>query len=111
MRILLDECVPRPLRRDLATHDVRTVQEMGWVGLENGELLQEMTDAGFDVFLPVDQNLRYQQNLRKAGVAVVVLVAMSNKLTDLAPLMPRTVAALAKIRPGELVEITGRVEP
>ncbi|HTK74922.1 MAG TPA: hypothetical protein VL371_06650 [Gemmataceae bacterium] len=110
MRILLDECVPRPLRRDLATHDVRTVQEMGWVGLENGELLHEMTDAGFDVFLTVDQNLRYQQNLREAGVAVVVLMAVRNKLSDLAPLMPRTVAALAKIRPGESVEITGQAD-
>jgi hypothetical protein len=73
--------------------------------------LQQMTDAGFDVFLTVDQNLRYQQNLRKAGVAVVVLVAVSNKLSDLGPLVPRTVAALGKIRPGELVEITMQEAP
>jgi hypothetical protein len=80
MRILLDECVPRPLRRNLPGHDVRTVQEMGWDGHENGDLLRELLAAGFDVFLTVDQNLRYQQNLRAAGVAVLVLVAPTNKL-------------------------------
>ena len=111
MRILLDECVPRPLMRELGAHDVRTVQEMEWAGLENGELLQKMTAAGMEAFLTVDQNLRYQQNLRAAGVAVVVLVAVSNKLSDLMPLMPQTVAALAKIQPGELIEVTRPDEP
>jgi hypothetical protein len=105
MRILLDECVPRPLRRSLPGHDVRTVQEMGWDGLENGDLLREFTAAAFDVFLTVDQNLQYQQNLRAAGVAIVVLIAPSNKLSDLAPLMPKVVAVLATIQPGELIEV------
>jgi hypothetical protein len=105
MRILLDECAPRPLRGSLTGHDVRTVQEMGWNGLENGELLRKFTTAGFDVFLTVDQNLQYQQNLRAAGVAVLVLIAPSNKLVDLEPLMPKTIGALAVIQPGELVEI------
>lgn len=105
MRILLDECAPRPLRRSLPGHDVRTVQEMGWDGLENGDLLREFTSAGFDVFLTVDQNLQYQQNLRAAGVAIIVLIAPSNKLSDLDPLMPKAAAALATIRPGELVEV------
>jgi hypothetical protein len=63
MRILLDECVPRRLARELAGHDVRTVPEMGWSGKRNGELLQLMAGQGFEVFLTVDQNLRYQQNL------------------------------------------------
>jgi hypothetical protein len=105
MRIPLDECAPQPLRGGLPGHDVRTVQEMGWAGLGNGELLREMTAAGFDVFLTVDQNLQYQQNLRAAGVAVVVLVAPTNRLSDLAPLMPKAAAALAAIRPGQLVEV------
>jgi hypothetical protein len=105
MRILFDECVPRPLRRHLSGHQVRTVQEMGWAGLKNGELLHEVTAAGLDMFLTVDQNLQHQQNLRAAGVTVVVLVALSNKMVDLEPLMPRVVAALAAIRPGELIEI------
>src|SRR5262249_38959332 len=105
MRILLDECVPRRLRRELPGHDVKTVPEMGWAGKKNGELLQLMTAQGFEVFVTVDQNLRYQQNLKSAAVAVVVLVAASNRLADLVPLMPSALAALGSIKPGEVVEI------
>jgi hypothetical protein len=68
MRILIDECVPRRLRREPPTHDVRTVAEMGWSGKKNGELLRLMNDNGFEVLLTVDQNLRHQQNLKAAGV-------------------------------------------
>jgi hypothetical protein len=87
-------------------HDVRTVPEMGWSGKKNGELLQLMAAKGFEVFITVDQTLRYQQNLQAAAVAVVVLVAASNRLTDLLPLMPSARAALASIKPGAVVEIT-----
>ena len=70
MRVLLDECVPRPLRRELAGHDVLTIREMGWAGKTNGELLALMASAGFHVLLTVDQNLRHQQGLATSGVAV-----------------------------------------
>jgi PIN like domain len=90
MRILLDECVPRPLRHELPGHDVRTVPEMGWAGKKNGELLQLMAQQAFEVFLTVDQNLRFQQNLSGAGVGIIVLVAPTNRLADLVPLMSRS---------------------
>jgi hypothetical protein len=106
MRILLDECVPRPLRRELPGHQVQTVPEMGWSGKTNGELLRLMAQANFAVFLTADQNLRYQQNLRTAGVAVIVLIAPSNRLPDLAPLMPTVRAWLDTIQPGQLVEVS-----
>jgi hypothetical protein len=106
MRILLDECVPRRLRRELPGHDVRTVPEMGWSGKKNGELLALMTTQGFEVLLTVDQNLRYQQNLQAAGLALIVLVAASTRLADLVPLMPSVPAALGSISPGDIVEIT-----
>lgn len=106
MRILLDECVPRRLRRESPGHDVRTVPEMGWSGKKNGELLQLMNGQGFEVLVTVDQNLRYQQNLVAAGVAVVVLIASSNRLADLVPLMPSALASLGSIKPGDTVEIT-----
>jgi hypothetical protein len=105
MRILLDECVPRPLKRELASHDVHTVPEMGWSGKKNGELLALMVSQHFEVFVTVDQNLSYQQNLRAANLAVVVLIAPSNRLADLLPLMPSVHTALAAIQPGDLVEI------
>lgn len=105
MRILLDECVPRRLRRDLPGHDVRTVAEMGWSGKKNGELLRSMAADGFDVLVTVDQNLQHQQNLRAAGIGVVVLIAASNRWADLKPLMPAAEVALGSIQAGDVVEI------
>jgi hypothetical protein len=106
MRILLDECVPRRLRQALSGHDVRTVAEMGWSGKKNGELLQLMAGQGFEVFLTADQNIRHQQDLKAAGVAMIVLVAVSNRLADLVPLMPSARTALRSLKPGGVVEIT-----
>jgi len=105
MRILLDECVPRPLKRELTDYEIRTVVEMGWSGKKNGELLQLMTQESFTILLTADQNLRYQQNLQEAGVAVVVLVAPSNRLPDLIPLMPKARSVLSAIAPGEVIEV------
>lgn len=107
MRILLDECVPRPLRRELTDREVRTVVEMGWSGRKNGELLQLMRQEGFTILLTTDQNLRYQQNLQQARVAVIVLVAPSNRLPDLVPLMPEVCNLLDTISAGEVIEVKG----
>lgn len=109
MRLLLDECVPRPLKRELTDYEVRTVVEMGWSGKKNGELLQLMVEERFIIFLTADQNLRYQQNLQEAGVAVVVLVAPSNRLSDLVPLIPSVRSVLATIAPGEVIEVEGEL--
>jgi hypothetical protein len=78
---------------------------MGWSGKKNGEVLALMIPHGFEVFLTVDQNLSYQQNLRAANLAVIVLIVRSNRLADLLPLMPSVHAALTTIQPGDLVEI------
>jgi hypothetical protein len=106
MRILLDECVPRRLRRELPGHDIRTVPEMGWSGKKNGELLALMVAQGFEVLMTVDQNVRHQQNLQAFDVAVIVLVGASNRLADLVPLMPSAQVALSSISHGDVVEIT-----
>lgn len=105
MRVLLDECVPRRLGRLVSGHTVRTVTQEGWAGKKNGELLALMAVAGYEVLLTVDQGIQHQQQLRVAGVAVVVLVGPSNQLADLAPLVPGVLTALARIRPGEVVEV------
>jgi len=60
MRVLLDECLPRRLKRELAGHDVRTVAEMGWAGNSNGALLN-LAQEKFDIFVTVDKNLTAQQ--------------------------------------------------
>lgn len=87
MRVLLDECLPRRLKRELVGHDARTAPEMGWASKKNGELLA-LAAADFDVFLTSDRNLSYQQNLDAFDIAVIVLLAVSNRIDDLRPLMP-----------------------
>jgi hypothetical protein len=106
MRILLDECVPRRLRRELAGHDVRTAPEMGWAGKQSGALLRALAGHGFEALITVNQNLRHQQNLHAAAVAVVVLVAGINRLADLVPLMPAVETALGSVVPGAVVVIS-----
>lgn len=105
MRILIDECMPRLLRRELPDHDARTVVEMGWSGKKNGELLRVMRQDRFEVLLTADQSLRHQQNLATFGVAVVVMIAGGNRLRDLKPLMPSVETALVGILPGHVVEV------
>lgn len=103
--MLLDECVPKPLKRELNEYEVRTVAEMGWSGKKNGELLQLMMQAGFAILLTTDQNLRYQQNLQQAGIAVIVLVAPSNRLPDLIPLISDARNVVKTISAGEVIEV------
>ena len=107
MRLLLDECVPRPLKRELPGHVVNTVGEMGWSSRRNSELLALMLRSGFTAFLTVDQNLEFQQNVRASGIAVVVVVARTNRLKELRPLAPALRAALDRVQPGELIRVTG----
>jgi len=106
MKVLLDECVPRKLRRELAEHDVLTVTERGWSGIKNGKLLA-LAEAEFDVFLTVDQNLKYQQNLEAFDIGVILLVARSNRLKTLLPLMPEAKKALENIKAGEFIRVGG----
>jgi|SRR5580704_1779324 predicted nuclease of predicted toxin-antitoxin system len=106
MRVLLDECVPRTLRKELRGHDVRTVAEVGWAGVKNGDLLQ-LAASQFDVLLTVDQNLEYQQNLADLPVAVVVIHVPSNDVAVLRPLIPAVLAALAEIKPRTVTHIRG----
>lgn len=101
MRVLLDECLPRKLKREVQAEVVKTVPEMGWAGTKNGSLLR-LAEREFDVFLTNDQNLEHQQNLQGFALAVVVLVAFTNDIEDLRPLMPATNEALKVIGSGEI---------
>lgn len=97
MRVLLDECVPRRLRLELADHAVRTVGEMGWSGIRNGALLQTAA-AEFDCLVTVDRNLQFQQTLISLQIAVVVIAAKSNRLEHLIPLMSQVRDCLKSLR-------------
>ena len=105
-RILLDECLPRDLKKHLSDHDAKTVPEAGWASKENGELL-ELAASDFDVFVTVDRNLTFQQNLANLKIAVVVLGARGNRLVDLQPLVPALLDAIKTIERGQVVKIDG----
>jgi predicted nuclease of predicted toxin-antitoxin system len=104
MRVLLDEQLPRHLARELTGHQVRTVQQEGWAGLKNGELLRRAAEK-FDVLVTADQNLQFQQNLAGARLGVVLLAARSTALEDLRPLVPATLNAIGRVRPGEMIRV------
>ena len=103
MKILFDQGTPVPLRRHLPRHDVATAAEMDWSQLTNGELLAAATEAGFEVLVTTDQNLRYQQNLKDRRIAVVVLMTASwpriSKQAD------KVAAAIEGAGSGDYIEI------
>lgn len=78
--------------------------EMGWAGKTNGALLS-VAQAGFDVFLTADRNLAFQQDINRFNIAVVVLVAISNKHAALQPLIPEVLSVLAAVAPGQVVRV------
>ena len=104
MRILLDECLPKRLKRDLVGYQTQTVPEMGWASKKNGELLA-LAEPEFDVFLTADRNLSFQQEINRLDIAVVVLVAKGNRYSDLQPLVPDLLAVLIGISPGQLIQV------
>lgn len=103
-RVLLDECRPRHLKNALAEHEVRTVPEAGWASKENGDLLALAVEK-YDVFVMVDRNLTFQQNLEKFQIAIVVLVARGNRLKDRLPLVPALRRSVETVERGQVVRL------
>jgi hypothetical protein len=107
VRVLLDESLPRDLGPALAGHEVTTVQRQGWAGLKNGDLLRAAREADFAALVTADRNMEHQQNVARAGVALVVLRARSTRLPDLLPLVPRLLEVLPAVRPGDVAHVAG----
>lgn len=104
MRILLDESLPIELRDELPQYPIHSAQEMGWSALKNGDLLRRAADR-FDVFVTADQNLQDQQNLQILPIAVAALVARSNRIQSLKPLVSQLLSALASLVPRTLLRV------
>ena len=104
MRVLLDESLPRPLGRQLTGHAVRTVGQAGWASFKNGVLLR-LAAQDFDVLITADQNLEHQQDIESLPIAVLVLVADSNRLESLQPLVPKILAALDALEPRKVERV------
>jgi hypothetical protein len=94
--------MPRKLRRDLPKFVIRTAQEEGWSAFSNGELL-EQASTEFDVFVTIDQRMRYQQNLSRFRIGVVVIEVPDTRFVYLRALVPDLNEAIANVAPGEVV--------
>jgi len=103
MKILFDQGTPAPLRRFLTNHEIDTVFEKGWGHLTNGDVLAVAVRNGYEVLISTDQNLRYQQDLRRIRLGIVVLMTTSW------PRISRNTSAVAKaineVRASEIVEV------
>ena len=101
--MLLDECVPRRLKRDFIGHEVSTTDEAGFKGLKNGNLLRTASEE-FDVLITVDKNIEHQQG-KNLPMAVLILSARSNRYESLAPLVPNALKNLENVTKGKLVKV------
>jgi predicted nuclease of predicted toxin-antitoxin system len=106
MRVLIDECLPSPVVRSFAPHghECRTVREAGLASKKNGEPLS-LADGEWDILLTNDKNVKYQQNVTGRRISIIVLIARSNRLSDLLPLIPECLQVLSSIRDGEIIEV------
>ena len=106
MRVFVDECVDWRLARDITGHEVRTARQMAWTTIKNGDLLA-LAAKEFDVFLTVDRNLSFQQNIPAFAIAVIVMRASSNRLADLRPLIPELLARIPGAKKGAVEYVGG----
>jgi hypothetical protein len=102
---LLDECIDWRFSRDIVGHDVKTTRQMGWTSIKNGDLLALAAES-FDVFVTVDRNLSFQQQLVTFSVAVIVLGARTNRLADLRTLIPKLLAGIQSAQPSAVQVIS-----
>ena len=100
MKILLDECVPKKLARDIVGHDCATVASMGWRGVKNGELVRRISSEGFDAMITVDKNLQFQHPVSRLPFALIVLDTPRTTLTMLRELVPACLEILRDVKPG-----------
>jgi predicted nuclease of predicted toxin-antitoxin system len=105
VRVLLDESVPRPWKREIPDHEVVHVADLDWQGLKNGELLRRAVAENFSALVTADRNFEYQQNLAQIGLGIVIVRTRRNRIQELRPLTPALLEALSGIRAGEVRHI------
>lgn len=103
MKVLFDQGVPVPLRRELRGHSCDTLFERGWSTLKNGKLLDAAEGDGYQVLVTTDQNLKHQQNLAARRIAIVVL--LSTAWPRIRQRAAAVAAAVDVAQPGTLTEV------
>jgi hypothetical protein len=108
MKILFDNGTPKPIARCLIGHEITYARQIGWHELENGELIQKAEEAGYEVLLSTDKNIRYQQNLSRRRIALAVL---GNRQWPAVRLhLDRITAVVNAARPGTYTEVDSPFE-
>ncbi len=105
MRILLDENFPRdfaPFLQDSKIVEVHTVHSLGWAGTKNGELLRQAATV-CDVFVTLDRNLQFQQNIARLPFGVILVRTVSNRMVHLKPLATEIMILARRVRSGEIL--------
>jgi predicted nuclease of predicted toxin-antitoxin system len=106
MRALLDENMPKALVRLFAPEiEARTVQQEGWRGRKNGDLLA-VASKSFDLFITTDRGIPHQQNLNRYAIGIVLLETRSNRAEDLAQLVPKVKERLRDLAPGAVIRLS-----
>jgi hypothetical protein len=103
MLILFDNGTPRGLATFLSSHKVEEARSRGWEELENGDLIDAAEKAGFDVLVTTDKNIRYQQNLKRRKIALVVLEHSQWPMVKL--VASKIAAAVDAAQPGDYIEV------
>ncbi len=103
MKILFDNGTPKPIAQYLTGHVVIRARQIGWHELENGELIQRAEEAGYDVLLSTDKNIRYQQNLSGRRIALVVLTSSQWPMVRLR--LAEIAKAIDACTPGSYIEV------
>lgn len=103
MRILLDENFPADFAKLLVGHELHTVHSLGWSGIKNGELLRR-AHAVCEVFVTLDRNLEFQQNIKVLPFGIVVVRAVSNRMADLTPHIGSIADAAQRVMPGQVLK-------
>jgi len=106
MKLLLDECTPRRLKREFIGHEVSTIEEAGLKGLKNGSLLRAAHAGKFEVLITVDRHIEEQQNISVLPLAIIVLHSNSDRLESLLPLIPKALNVLQNIKIGEVRRVS-----
>jgi hypothetical protein len=106
VRVLLDEQLPFDLAAMLEGHSVATVAGRGWAGVKNGDLLRRMS-GDYDALLTMDRSIEFQQNIAALPFGILLLLALSNRMVHLLPLVPAVLEALPTLKAGELRRIGG----
>ncbi|MCU0424517.1 MAG: hypothetical protein MUF71_02705 [Candidatus Kapabacteria bacterium] len=106
MKILLDECVTKKIKAHLQEFEVYTLNEMGWNGLKNGNLLKAAIKQQFDILLTIDKNLPYQQNTLQHEITIVVLDVKRSKIQNLVELIPKFKAQLKQFEKTRVYRIS-----